>query len=119
MRVFDFGSNWQVFSEQRVDAQRLAVAARSLQALLQRDTLKGVSVLDVGCGSGLFSIAAHQLGASKVVGVDVNPRCVAVSEQNHARLAPSAVMTFQEASALSPQSMQPLGLFDLVYAWGS
>ena len=23
MRVFDFGSNWQVFSEQRIDAQRL------------------------------------------------------------------------------------------------
>lgn len=119
MRVFDFGSNWQVFSEQRIDAQRLDIAMQSLQALLQRDTLKGVSVLDVGCGSGLFSIAAQQLGAAKVVGVDVNPRCIAVSQQNVARLAPSASVEFQEASALSPTSMASLGQFDLVYAWGS
>jgi SAM-dependent methyltransferase len=119
MRVFDFGSNWQVFSEQRIDAQRLDTAIESLRSLLGRDTLLGASVLDVGCGSGLFSIAAQQLGAAKVVGVDVNPRCIAVSRQNVARLAPGAPVVFQEASALSPTSMQPLGQFDLVYAWGS
>jgi 2-polyprenyl-3-methyl-5-hydroxy-6-metoxy-1,4-benzoquinol methylase len=119
MRVFDFGSNWQVFSEQRIDAQRLDTAMQSLRSLLQRDTLQGSSVLDVGCGSGLFSIAAQQLGAAKVVGVDVNPRCIAVSKQNVARLAPGALVEFQEASALSPTSMEPLGQFDLVYAWGS
>lgn len=119
MRVFDFGSNWQVFSEQHVDSARLAVAARSIQSLLQRDTLQGVGVLDVGCGSGLFSIAAHQLGAAKVVGVDVNPRCIAVSERNRAQLAPNAPVAFKEASALNPGSMAALGQFELVYAWGS
>jgi 2-polyprenyl-6-hydroxyphenyl methylase/3-demethylubiquinone-9 3-methyltransferase len=119
MRVFDFGSNWQMFSEQRIDAQRLDTAVQSLQALLQRDTLKGVSVLDVGCGSGLFSIAAQQLGAAKVVGIDVNPRCIAVSQQNVRRLAPGAPAEFHEASALSPASMALFGQFDLVYAWGS
>jgi 2-polyprenyl-3-methyl-5-hydroxy-6-metoxy-1,4-benzoquinol methylase len=119
MRVFDFGSNWQVFSEQRIDAQRLDTAMQSLRSLLQRDELAGVSVLDVGCGSGLFSIAAQQLGAAKVLGVDVNPRCIAVSQQNVARLAPGAPVVFQEASALSPTSMEPFGRFDLVYAWGS
>jgi 2-polyprenyl-3-methyl-5-hydroxy-6-metoxy-1,4-benzoquinol methylase len=119
MRVFDFGSNWQVFSEQRIDAQRLDTAMQSLRSLLARDTLQGSSVLDVGCGSGLFSIAAQQLGATKVVGVDVNPRCIAVSKQNVARLVPGAAVVFQEASALSSTSMESLGQFDLVYAWGS
>ena len=119
MRVFDFGANWQAFSEQRVDADRLAVAAQSLRSLLKRETLAGCSVLDVGCGSGLFAIAAAQLGARRVIGIDVNPRCVAVSWQNQAQLAPGARIAFGTASALSPADLAALGTFDLVYAWGS
>lgn len=118
-RQFDFGSNWQAFSGQRVDNQRLTLATRSLQSLLQRDTLRGLSFLDVGCGSGLFSIAAHQLGASRVVGIDINPRCIVVSQDNRDRLAPKAPIVFQELSALAPASLRSLGLFDVVYAWGS
>ncbi|HNP72445.1 MAG TPA: methyltransferase domain-containing protein [Kouleothrix sp.] len=119
MRIFDFGANWQSFSEQRVDAGRLDTAAQSLKSLLRRETLAGCSVLDVGCGSGLFAIAAARLGAARVVGVDVNPRCVEVSRQNRARLAPDAPVSFGEASALSASDMAALGTFDLVYAWGS
>jgi SAM-dependent methyltransferase len=119
MRVFDFGSNWQAFSEQRIDSSRIAVAVRSIQSLLQRDTLRDVDVLDVGCGSGLFSIAAYELGASNIVGVDINPHCIAVSEQNRDRFAPKAPIIFQEVSALDPESLAALGKFKLVYAWGS
>lgn len=119
MHVFDFGLNWQAFSEHHVDNQRLDIATGSLQTLLQRDSLAGLSVLDVGCGSGLFSLAASKLGASKVVGVDVNPRCIAVSEQNRGQLANAPTVTFREANALNPEQLQALGQFDLVYAWGS
>ena len=119
MRRFDFGSNWEAFSEQRIDTQRVAVAVQSLKSLLQRDTLNGMSFLDVGCGSGLFSIAAHRLGASEVIGIDINPRCIEVSERNRDRLAPGAPITFKNASALSPESLEGLGVFELVYAWGS
>jgi SAM-dependent methyltransferase len=119
MQVFDFGSNWQAFSAQLADDRRLEVAAESLQALLGPGALSGRSVLDVGCGSGLFSLAAAQLGATRVVGVDINPRCIAVSEQNRDRLAPRAAATFRQASALSPANLDALGQFDIVYAWGS
>ncbi len=119
MRVFDFGANWQSFSAQYVDRARLNVAAQSLQALLGRDTLHGLRVLDVGCGSGLFSIAAAELGARQVVGVDINPRCIAVSEQNCQTLAPGASVEFQVASALDPTSLDRFGQYDVVYAWGS
>ena len=57
MTAFDFGSNWDDFSIKRVDATRLAEARQSLQALLQCDDLRGLTFLDVGYGSGLFSIA--------------------------------------------------------------
>ena len=85
MRLFNFGLNWQAFSSQRLDAPRLDAATRSLVSLLQRDTLQGASFLDVGCGSGLFSVAARRLGAARVMGLDVNPVCIAVSEENRAR----------------------------------
>ena len=40
------------------------------------------SVLDVGCGSGILSIAAALLGAEDVLGVDIDPIAVTVSGEN-------------------------------------
>jgi 2-polyprenyl-6-hydroxyphenyl methylase/3-demethylubiquinone-9 3-methyltransferase len=117
--VFDFGANWQAFSERRVNPERLAAATKSLQVLLQRDALTGLSFLDVGCGSGLFSIAAYQLGAAKVVGVDINPRSIASSTYNRDRLTPQAPLEFVEMSVLDCGRLRALGAFDLIYAWGS
>ncbi|MBI5564938.1 MAG: class I SAM-dependent methyltransferase [Chloroflexi bacterium] len=117
--MFDFGANWQAFSEKRVNAERLDVAAQSLQKLLQRDALTGLSFLDVGCGSGLFSIAAYQLGAAKVVGLDINPRSIASSAYNRDRLTPQAPLEFVEMSVLDRDKLRTLGAFDFVYAWGS
>jgi 2-polyprenyl-6-hydroxyphenyl methylase/3-demethylubiquinone-9 3-methyltransferase len=102
-----------------MDKQRLTVAIRSLQQLLRRPSVSGASFLDVGCGSGLFSLAAHELGAERVVGVDINPRCIAVSAENRDLFVPNAAVVFQEASALHPPSLEALGQFQIVYAWGS
>lgn len=42
----------------------------------------GDTVYDIGCGSGILSIVAAKLGATKVVGVDLDPTCVEVSNEN-------------------------------------
>lgn len=117
--TFDFGANWDAFSDRLMAEGRLHVAMESLQKLLHRESLHGASVADVGCGSGLFSIAAAKLGAARVVGLDINPRCIEVCCRNKARLAPSAALSFHRASALSAEELAPFGTFDLVYAWGS
>jgi 2-polyprenyl-6-hydroxyphenyl methylase/3-demethylubiquinone-9 3-methyltransferase len=116
---FDFGSNWAEFSKQHIDRQRLVLACESLQSLLEEKSLSGRSFLDVGCGSGLFSIAAHQLGATKVIGIDVNPRCIEISQANRDFLVPGAPIEFYVASALDPERLKSFGNFNLVYAWGS
>jgi ribosomal protein L11 methyltransferase len=42
----------------------------------------GETVMDVGCGSGILSIAALKLGAGRALGVDTDPRAVEVSQEN-------------------------------------
>ena len=48
----------------------------------QRYVKKGDRVLDLGCGSGILSIAALLLGASHAVGVDIDPVAVRVAREN-------------------------------------
>ena len=42
----------------------------------------GMKVLDIGTGSGILSIAASKLGASKVLGVDIDPMSVYIANEN-------------------------------------
>ncbi len=52
--------------------------------LLDKYTQSGNRVLDIGCGSGILSIAAVLLGAEKAVGVDIDATAVRVSKENAA-----------------------------------
>jgi ribosomal protein L11 methyltransferase len=42
----------------------------------------GQTVLDYGCGSGILAIAAAKLGASRVVGIDIDPQALQSSRAN-------------------------------------
>jgi ribosomal protein L11 methyltransferase len=53
--------------------------------LLQEHDLRDRTVLDVGCGSGVLSIAACALGAARVVAIDVDPDAVAATRANARR----------------------------------
>lgn len=39
-------------------------------------------MIDYGCGSGILAIAALKLGAQRVIGIDIDPQAVAVSQEN-------------------------------------
>jgi ribosomal protein L11 methyltransferase len=43
----------------------------------------GQSVLDLGCGSGILSIAAAKLGASNIFAIDVDPVAVEAAQREH------------------------------------
>ena len=47
--------------------------------------LKGKSVMDFGCGSGILAIAALKLGAASAVGVDNDPQALIASADNAER----------------------------------
>ncbi|HKM28777.1 MAG TPA: 50S ribosomal protein L11 methyltransferase [Anaerovoracaceae bacterium] len=50
--------------------------------LMEKYQKQGDKVLDVGCGSGILSIAGALLGASEVLGVDIDPIAVEVTQEN-------------------------------------
>lgn len=57
---------------------QLCLAA--LEALVR----PGAALLDVGTGSGILAIGAARLGAGRVVGVDIDPRALAIAAENAA-----------------------------------
>jgi 2-polyprenyl-6-hydroxyphenyl methylase/3-demethylubiquinone-9 3-methyltransferase len=114
---FAFGRNWRSFVG-AVDERALARAETGLKALLGRERLDGLSFLDIGCGSGLSSLAARRLGA-RVVGFDYDADSVAASEALRARFRPDdGDWRIERGSALDADYLRQLGTFDIVYSWG-
>jgi SAM-dependent methyltransferase len=114
---FEFGENWRRFLEV-LDEDRVAEAERSLRDMLGTDRLDGVSFLDAGSGSGLFSLAAHRLGAS-VTSIDFDPSSVGCTLELRRRFGtPQADWRVEHLSVLEEERMAALGSFDIVYSWG-
>ena len=109
--MFKFGQNWASFSRQ-LDEARIAEAIASLTSLFGENALKGKSFLDIGCGSGLFSIAAARLGAQPIVGIDVDPVSVDTSRTNFSHWSSDGLAAlFLQASVLDAGQMKSLGRF--------
>lgn len=60
-------------------------STRLLLGLLAGDPPAGLSVLDVGTGSGILAVAAARLGAASVTAIDVDPEAVVVARRNAER----------------------------------
>jgi SAM-dependent methyltransferase len=112
---FAFGANWSRFLK-RLTPERIRQAETSL-----RDMLGDVSrkrFLDIGSGSGLFSLAARNLGAT-VHSFDSDPQSVACTAELRRRYHPDDQdWRVEPGSALDEAYLRSLGAFDVVYAWG-
>ena len=58
------------------------IAAEVVVFALGRGDIADRFVLDLGCGNGIFAIAAKLLGAATVVGVDSDPRAIETARAN-------------------------------------
>jgi SAM-dependent methyltransferase len=114
---FEFGKNWSQFLE-LLDDNRINEAEASLKQMLDVDSLEGSSFIDIGSGSGLFSLAARRLGA-RVHSFDYDPNSVACTNELRRRYFPNDPnWKVEEASVLDQQYLATLGSFDIVYSWG-
>jgi 2-polyprenyl-6-hydroxyphenyl methylase/3-demethylubiquinone-9 3-methyltransferase len=114
---FNFGENWNRFLT-ILDEGRIQEAEKSLKQMLEAETLDGKLFLDIGCGSGLFSLAAKRLGA-KVHSFDYDSLSVACTEELKHRYFPSdGSWTIEQGNVLDLGYLSSLGKYDIVYSWG-
>jgi 2-polyprenyl-3-methyl-5-hydroxy-6-metoxy-1,4-benzoquinol methylase len=114
---FAFGQNWLRFLDV-LDEQRVQRAEQSLLTMLKESALEGRRFLDIGSGSGLFSLAARRLGAS-VHSFDIDPESVRCALELRRRYFPAdASWRIEQGSALDREYLASLGQFDVVYSWG-
>ena len=116
-RRFEFGKNWQSFLATLTD-ERIRIAETSITEMLRTDNLNGKTFLDIGSGSGLFSLVARQLGA-KVHSFDYDSASVACTQELRSRyFANDPNWVVEEGSVLDEDFLKSLGNFDIVYSWG-
>jgi len=117
MTRFAFGENWQTFLRALTETQ-IIEAENALKMMLSVESLTGKTMLDIGAGSGLHSLAARRLGAS-VVSFDFDAQAVECVKSLKQRYFPNdANWRIMQGSALDAEFMQAAGTFDLVYSWG-
>jgi len=116
-RRFEFGKNWTSFLSTLSD-ERIGEAEKSLRDMLKTDDLEGKRFLDVGSGSGLFSLAARRMGAV-VHSFDYDPSSVGCTQELRSRFFPNDPhWTIERGSVLDSEFLASLGQYDIVYSWG-
>lgn len=114
---FAFGKNWSEFLK-LLDEDRIERAQRSLAEMLELPDLSGRSFLDIGSGSGLFSLAARRMGAN-VLSFDFDTDSVNCTKELKRRYFPNDNdWRVEQGSVLDRDYVEALGMFDIVYSWG-
>jgi len=126
---FDFGRNWEAFSEHPLTVARVEQAKKDFTELLGGIDLRDRSFLDMGFGQGLTLLAAASMGAHPV-GCDINLLCVNVLQNNQRRYFPElsertlptvAGSILDEAVVESLPEKSPdrkTRAYEIVHAWG-
>jgi 2-polyprenyl-6-hydroxyphenyl methylase/3-demethylubiquinone-9 3-methyltransferase len=111
------GDGWERLSR-LLDERRIQNAMHELQRFLGLERLDGKRFLDIGCRTGLHSLAALRLGASHVTAVDVDPESVAMTNCLLTSRAGLEQFECRQMSIFDADAAS-LGRFDVVHSWGS
>lgn len=115
---FEFGANWANFVDKHFSQERVDISRRHLLDFVGRESLGGMRFLDIGCGSGLHSLAAWQAGARRIHSFDYDPQSVATTRALHRLANAPEAWTVSRGSVLDEAFMTGLEQADLVYSWG-
>ena len=99
----------------------IKIAKQSLLAMISEadGTISaGTRFLDVGCGSGLFSLCARSAGC-EVTSFDYDPDAVSCAKELRDRYYPGdSNWAVLQGSVLDKEFLESLNTYDIVYAWG-
>jgi len=115
---FEFGANWADFVDKNFSQERVNISRCHLLDFIGRESLEGLSFLDIGCGSGLHSLAAWQASADRIVSFDYDPKSVSTTRALRELAQEPPTWDVIQGSALDAEFMDSLPLADVVYSWG-
>ena len=81
-----------------------------LRALVLRKNWSGVTVLDLGTGSGVLALAARLLGATKIAATDFDPESVRTSKQNELLNFPTPSIRWSRSDVKTLRGTKKYGL---------
>jgi len=113
MKHFKFGENWKNFSN-LIDNNRLKEAVTSLKKLTNKKSLNNLSFLDIGCGSGLSSLAAIQLNCKKIYAIDQDEQSIKTTKKVLQKSRFKKVKVEKKDLFMLNEKEK----FDIVYSWG-
>jgi 2-polyprenyl-6-hydroxyphenyl methylase/3-demethylubiquinone-9 3-methyltransferase len=115
---FEFGKNWHRFVRRNFTRERCEIAKAHILRFAGRDSMQGVDFLDIGCGSGLHSLAAFEAGASRVLSFDYDPNSVAACNIVRAKAGNPPNWRVERGDVLDLEYVARLGKWQFVYSWG-
>lgn len=114
---FDFGKNWDLYSRQ-IDFSHIESSKRELVDLIQLESLEGMTVLDIGSGSGVHSLSMMLLGCKNLVALDYDIHSVSTTKRILSGEAFKGEFDVIRADILKDIPEINGRTFDLVYSWG-
>lgn len=116
--TFSFGKNWERFVRGNFSEDRVDISRRHILDFLERGDLANLYFLDVGCGSGIHSLAALKAGARRVVGFDVDPHSVGTAKAVRGMVGSFPHWEVLHGSVLDESFLGTIEQADIVYSWG-
>ena len=114
---FAFGKNWDLYSRQ-IDSSHIETSKRDLISLIQLESLEGMSVLDIGSGSGVHSLSLMSLGCKDLVALDYDSYSVSTTNRVLSGKTFKGYFEVMQADILKHIPGIDGRTFDLVYSWG-
>jgi SAM-dependent methyltransferase len=115
---YGFGLNWADYVKKHFSDERVEISLQHLLGFLKLASLEGKSFLDIGCGSGLHSLAAWRSGASQVTSFDFDEHAVATTRRLHELSGSPSNWTIRQGSILDEAFVCSLPRAEIVYSWG-
>lgn len=116
--TFSFGKNWENFIRVNFSEDRIEISRKHILEFLGFDDLKGKYFLDIGCGSGIHSLAALKANAKKIVSFDVDPYSVETTKKVREMHGNPSQWEVLHGSILDVDFISQLDPADIVYSWG-
>jgi SAM-dependent methyltransferase len=116
--TFSFGKNWEQFIRTNFSEERIEIARQHLLNFLDMRDLAGKYFLDIGCGSGIHSLAAFKSSAQRIASFDVDPYSVATTKKIHEMYGSPANWQIAQGSILEDTFLRTVEPADIVYSWG-